>query len=126
MSRPVTRALGAFALAAALATSSTAAFASATDQDQVVYAARKKKATTMVGLSPTLQAHAVQALRSRPGTSTLTSGPGGALPSEKDINRWTDLNCGGEWFISWDEDENGDPIIGTYLFHCGESSWGIG
>lgn len=126
MSRPITRTLGALALAAVLATSSTAVFAEPATNTTTVYLT-KKRVKTFAGLSPALRATALEKLRSKPNATKVT-GQGGAQhsQSQEDIDRETDLTCGGSWFITWDEDENGDPIIGTYNFHCGDSSWGIG
>jgi hypothetical protein len=125
MSRPIVRTLGALALAAAVATSSTSAFAATSYGDQAFHAIKRKKATTWVGLSEQLRANALQAARSRPGAPKLT-GQGGTQQSQNDVDLETDLICGGEWFITWDEDANGNPIIGTYQFYCGDSSFGIG
>ena len=124
MNRPVTRTLGALVLAAALATSSTPIFAASHTSSPALYLT-KKRVKTFVGLSQALRTTALEQLRSMPNAPRLT-GQGGTQQSQQDIDRETDLTCGGEWFITWDEDENGDPIIGTYAFHCGDSSWGIG
>jgi hypothetical protein len=124
MNRPVTRTLGALVLAAAVATSSTPTFA-ASHTSSPVLNLTKKRVKTFAGLSQALRTTALEKLRSIPN-AIKAPGQGGTQQSQQDIDRETDLTCGGEWFITWDEDANGDPIIGTYQFHCGDSSWGIG
>ena len=124
MNRPISRTLGALVLAAALATSSTPAFAAPHTSSPALYLT-KKRVKTFAGLSQALRATALEKLRSMPNAVKLT-GRSGTQQSQQDIDRETDLTCGGEWFITWDEDQNGDPIIGTYKFHCGDSSFGIG
>lgn len=128
MSRPITRTLGALALAAVLATSSTPAFAEPPTTTSTTAYLTKKRVKTFAGLSQTLQTTALAKARSRPNAPKLTGGQGGHQhsQSQEDIDRETDLLCGGEWFITWYEDVNGDPIIGRYNFHCGDSSFGIG
>lgn len=117
MSRLLARNVGALAVAAALLTSSTVAFAAPID-DASIYLTEKKKATTLVGLDREVQQNAVKAARSRSNTPKLTT-PGRAPqagPSDKDL----DEVCG-DWFITWEEDADGNPILGTFTLYCGGS-----
>src|SRR5687767_6985166 len=118
MSRPIARTLGALALAAALATSSTIALAATTSVDPAVYLT-KKKTTTLVGLSPELRASAVQKARSRPNAPTLKGDGGTSQSNPETTDSYLDAFCGDDWFITWDETANGDPILGTFTLHCG-------
>jgi hypothetical protein len=123
MSLPIARTVGAVALAAALATSSTAAFAATTYGDPAYYATEKKKTTSLVGLSPELRTSAVQKARSsRTGTLKGEGGTSQSGPSDRELN----LLCNGDWFITWDETANGDPILGTFNLHCAGDTIPIG
>jgi len=116
MSRPLARTLGALALAAALATSSTTAFAATTYGDPTFYLTKKKTTTTLAGLNPELRASALQQARSRL-TAPQIKGTGGTSqsgPTDADL----DHACGSDWFITWDEDAAGHPILGTFNLHC--------
>jgi hypothetical protein len=124
MNWPVTQTFGVLVLAAALATSSTPILAASHTSSPALYLA-KKRVKTFTGLSQALRTTALEKMRSMPN-AIKAPGQGGTQQSQQDIDRETDLTCGGEWFITWDEDANGDPIIGTYKFHCGDSSFGIG
>ena len=125
MSRPIARTLGAFALAAALAASSTAAFAATTYGDPAIYVT-KKKASTLVGLSRELQTSALQAARSRPNAPRLTGQGGTSQPGMSDSELDMTFGCGGDWFITWDETADGDPILGTFNLHCAGDTIPIG
>jgi hypothetical protein len=122
MSRPIARTLGALALAAALATSSTAVFAVATHGDPAFYAT--KKTTTLGRLSPELRTSAVQKARSMSNATKLGAegGTSQSGPSDTEL----DLICGDDWFITWDEDADGNPILGTFHLHCGGTDIQIG
>jgi hypothetical protein len=114
MSRPVARNLVAVAIAAALTTSATVAFAAAPTDNPSLYL-KKQKSTTLVGLSRELQQSAIQKARSRPNAPKLTTqgGTSQAGPSDREL----DLICG-EWFVTWEEDADGDPILGIFTLHC--------
>jgi len=122
MSRPIARTLGALALAATLATSSTATFAATPSADPAVYLI-KRKTTSLVGLSPELRTSAVQKARSRPDAK-LGSGGGTSQSGPSDLE--LDLICGYDWFITWDEDANGNPVLGSFNLHCGGTVIQIG
>jgi hypothetical protein len=115
MSHTIARTLGALTLAAALATSSTVALASATSGDSALYVT-KKRTTTLVGLTMELRTSAVQKARSRPNSPTLKGGGGTSQsgPSDSEL----DLLCNDDWFITWDEDADGNPISGSFNLHC--------
>lgn len=117
MSRRIVRTLSAFALAVALATSFTAAFA-ATPSGEPAFYVTKKKTTTLVGLSPELRASAVQKARSL--TAEGTRSQSGSTDAE------LDEGCNGDWFITWEEDAAGYGIVGTYLLHCDGTAIHIG
>src|SRR5678815_2998768 len=116
MSRPIARTLGALALAAALATSSTAALA-ATPSAEPAFHVIKKRTTTLVGLSPALRASAVQTAQSRPNAPAIKGEGGTSQSSPTPIDDYIDLLCGGDWFITWDETADGQPIMGTFTLH---------
>ena len=117
MSRPIMRILGALALAAAVATSSTAAFA-ATPSGEPAFYVTKKRTDTLAGLSLELRKSAVEKARSRPNAPTLKGTGGASQAPFSDLE--LDLTCGGDWFITWDEDADGHPILGTFNLHCGD------
>ena len=122
MSRPIARTLGALALAAALATSSTATFAMTTYGDPAFYAT--KKTTTLGRLSPELRTSAVQKARSTSNATKLAAEGGTSQSGPSDLE--LDLICGGDWFITWDEDADGNPVSGTFNLHCGGTVIPIG
>ena len=123
MSRPIARTLGALALAAALATSSTAAFAAPSSGEPAFYLT-KKKATTLVGLSPQLRDSAVQKARSLSNATKLTAE--GRTSQSGSTDAELDEGCNGDWFITWEEDAAGYGIVGTYLLHCDGTAIHIG
>ena len=114
MSRLIARTLGALALAAVLATSSTAALAATTSANPAFYLT-KRKTTTLVGLSPEVRASALQMARSTP-TGMRLAAEGGTSQGTTDGE--LDLNCNDDWFITWDEDAKGNPVTGTFTLHC--------
>ena len=122
MSRPLARTLGAVALAAALATSSTAAFAATAYGDPAFYVT--KEMATLAGLSPELRASAVQQAGARPNPPTFKGEGGTSRSGMSDLE--IDLTCGGDWFISRDEGADGQPILGTFNLHCAGDSILIG
>ena len=71
MNRPISRTLGALVLAAALATSSTPAFAASHTGSETLYLTRKR-VKTFAGLSQALRATALEKLRSMPNAVKLT------------------------------------------------------
>jgi hypothetical protein len=125
MSRPIARTLGALALAAALATSSTAAFA-ATPSVDPAFRVAKKQVTTVAGLSLELRTSAVQKAQSRPGAPRLTGQGTSENQNPETTDSYLDAFCGNDWFITWDETASGDPILGTFTLHCGGASAPIG
>ena len=125
MSRPIARTLGALALAALLATSSTAALAATTSADPAFHLTRRKT-TTLVGLSPELRASALQKARSTPTGMRLAAEGGTSQSSPTPNDDFVHALCGGDWFITWDENANGDPILGTFNLHCAGDTIPIG
>src|SRR5688572_10329710 len=115
MSHPIARTLGALAIAAAVMTGSTPAFA-ATLADSPASYVTEKRVTTLIGLSPALRTSAVGTARSRPNAPALNGGGGTSQsgPSDAELN----LFCGRDWFISWNDDANGTPILGTFNLYC--------
>jgi hypothetical protein len=115
MNRPMARTLGALALAAALATSSTAAFAATSTGSPALHAGKttKKRVDTLVGLDRKLAASAVRQAYALKAEEK----PPQAGPTEKDL----DEVCG-EWFIIWEQDADGNPIPGTYELYCDGST----
>lgn len=122
MSRSIARTLGIFAVVAALTTSHAIALAAPLTVSPPIYA--KKQASTLAGLSPELAAGAVRAARSRPSAPRLTTQGGTTQSGESD--KELDLLCGDDWFITWDEDANGNPISHTFYLHCAGESVQIG
>ena len=120
MRRPTAQTLGALALAAALATSSTAAFA-APPSGEVAFYATKKKATTLAGLSPEVRRSAIQVARSRPNGLGLAAEVGTSQMTDAEL----DLNCGGDWFITWEEDAAGNPVTGTFNLYCAGETYSL-
>ena len=123
MSRPIARTLGALALAGAVITNSTVAFA-ATPTGGPGFYVNKKRVNTLAGLSPELRRNAVEKARSRPNGPTLkdSGGTSQSGPSNEELN----LACGNDWFITWAEDADGHPILGTFDLICGETKIPIG
>ena len=115
ISRWLARTLGALALAAALATSSTAAFAATPTSDPAFYVT-KRKVTTLAGLSPELRTSAIEKAQ------TLKGEVGTSRKSDAELS----ATCDGDWFITWDENANGDPIMGTFTLHCDGEAIPIG
>jgi hypothetical protein len=107
MNRSIALTLGALIVVIALATNSTAAFA-----------ATKQRVDTLDGLSRELAARATEKARSLKG--------GGGTPQAGPDDDEMDATCGGDWFITWDEDANGNPIMGTFHLHCGGKDYQIG
>jgi hypothetical protein len=97
-----------------LATSSTAALAATTYDDPAFYLT-KKKTTTLVGLSSKVRASALQQARSTPNGIRIAA-EGGTSQGTPDGE--LDLNCNDDWFITWDEDANGNPVTGTFKLYC--------
>ena len=124
MSRPIARNLGALALAAALATSSAAAFA-ATPIGEPAFHVIKKRTTTLVGLSPELRASAIQKAQSRPNAPALKGDGGTSQSSPTPNDDFINALCGGDWFITWDETADGQPITGTFTLHCAGNAWSL-
>jgi len=120
MSRPIARTLAALVLAAAVATTSTAAFA-ATPPGEPAFHLVKKRTSTLAGLSPQLQTSAVEKARSRPNAPTLKGNGGTSQAPMSDLEM--DLTCNDDWFITWDEDANGHPIMGSFNLHC--DGWSV-
>src|SRR5262245_5083282 len=114
MSCPIARTVGALALAAALATSSTAVLAATTPGDPAFYLT-KKRTNTLGVLSPELRTSAGPKARSLPDAK-LRGGGGTAQSgaSDQELDIW----CENDWFIAWDEDANGNPVVGSYNLHC--------
>src|SRR4051794_40108757 len=104
MRLPIARALGAFTLAAVLTTSATA-YAASPDGSTVFAAAKQKKATTLVSLSPTLRTSAIQKAHARPGATGFTT-QGRTSKDDGMSDLELDGICADDWFIYWDEDEN--------------------
>jgi hypothetical protein len=121
MSSPIARTLGALALAAALATSSTAAFAATTSGDPSFYLT-KKRTTTLVGLSPEVRATALRQARSTPHGIKLAAE--GGTPQGMPDNE-LDAICNGDWFITWDEDAKGNPVMGSFNLHCAGETYSL-
>jgi hypothetical protein len=116
MSRLIVRTLGLLAAVAVL-TASTPTFAAAPADDPSLYRT-KKRVDTLVGLSRELQASALQQARSRSNATKLTTQGGTSQSGHTDAE--LDAICG-EWFIWWEEDADGDPILGTFTLDCGGS-----
>ena len=116
MSRPIARTLGALALAAALI-GPTATFA-APQTDTPILAVVKKRTDTLAGLSRELRTSAVEKARSWPGAPKLTGQGGTSQSGPSDLE--LDLICANDWFITWDEDANGDPVLGSFNLHCAD------
>jgi hypothetical protein len=126
MNRLIARTLGALALAAAVATSSTAALAATPSGNPGFALTKKKTTTTLVGLSPSLRSSALQQARSMPHASTLKGDGRTSQSNPETTDGYLDAFCGDDWFITWDETANGDPILGTFTLHCGGTSAPIG
>jgi hypothetical protein len=114
MSHLIVRTLGLLAAVAVL-TASTPTFAAAPADDPSLYLT-KKKATSLVGLSPELQKRAIQAARSRSNGTQLTTPGRTPQPWVSDMEM--DLLCGDDWLVTWEEDADGDPILGTFTVDC--------
>jgi hypothetical protein len=125
MNRSIGRTFAALTLVAALATGSTAALA-ASPPGGPAFHLTKKRVATLAGLSRTLQTSAVLKARTRPNGPTLTAGGGGTSQSDGVSDAELDILCHNDWFITFDEDENGHGVVGTYKLHCDGWSTSIG
>ncbi|HZO29757.1 MAG TPA: hypothetical protein VFH48_27590 [Chloroflexota bacterium] len=123
MSRPIARSLAAVAIATAVLVSPSVVLAAHPNGSPALHLA-KKRVDTLIGLSRELQTSAVHKARSRPGAPTLTGQGGTSQSGPSDLE--LDLICGDDWFITWDEDANGNPISGTFHLHCGGTDILIG
>jgi hypothetical protein len=121
LNRPIARTFGALALAAALATTSTVAFAAVSPPDPSFHSTKSKakKSDSLAELSPELRIIAVRKAASRPGAPKLTGQGGTSQAGASD--RELDLMCDGDWFITWHEDAGGNPIPGTFNLHCADT-----
>src|SRR5690606_34871707 len=83
--------------------------------DTLVYA-KEKRTKSLSGLSRDQQEFAVKQAQAR------TGGPKFAVPAAKPQGGATDaeldLICNDDWFVTFDEDADGDPILGTFELHC--------
>lgn len=123
MRRSVPRTFAALAVAGAMLTTSAVALA-APARVGLAIRATTKRATTLTGLSPALRREAVRRAQSRPGATTLGNAGGTSASGPNDFE--PDDACGGDWFITWEEDGKGTPIIGTFKSHCDGEAWPIG
>ncbi|MFN8525821.1 MAG: hypothetical protein U0821_22195 [Chloroflexota bacterium] len=87
-------------------------------------ATQKKRTTTLSGLSSSIQSSAVRSARSHTGGKNLSGSGGTAQSGPSDFE--LDVYCDGDWFVTWDEDANGTPIIGTFNLYCNGDTLRIG
>ena len=128
MSRLIVRKLGLLAAVTVLLTASAPSFAAPPADDPSVYLT-KKKTSTLVGLSPAIQASAVEKARSSPNATKLTTQGGSTQGAGLDgctSDGCLDAFCGDDWFVTWDEDANGNAISHTFQLHCGGATVNIG
>lgn len=121
MRRPTVRGLNLLA-AVALLTTTSVAVASPPPDDLELHIS-KKRTTTLTGLSPQIQEAAVRRARSRPGAPKVAARTGSPQAGPTDADLWDTCL---QWFITWDEDENGNPIMGTFYLHCDDSTIFLG
>lgn len=122
MSRLIVRKLGLLAAAVLLA-ATTPAFAAPPADDPSIHVT-KKKTSTLAGLSPELQTSAIEKARAKSKATKLTTP--GAKPQGGHSDLELSLMCNGDWFITWDEDANGNPISHTFKLHCNGEAIPIG
>ena len=114
MRRPAAWKIGLLAVAATLLTPS--AVDAATPPTESPVHAKERRTRTLTGLSQDQQEAAVKLARAQ------ATGPKFAVPSAKPqggaTDRELDLICNDDWFVTFDEDADGDPILGTFELHC--------
>lgn len=62
----------------------------------------------------------IQDVASRQGRTSESLGFAGGRDPEPGL---LDLLCGEDWFVSWVEDEDGNPVPGTHEIYCGDQSY---
>jgi hypothetical protein len=78
--------------------------------------AKKKRLKTLDSLKPEQLQAVAKFAQARPGGPKLTT-PNTSTPtgvSDEEL----DLICANDWFVTFDEDADGDPILGTFNLHC--------